>query len=102
MSQHLDLHFKLNKRQALIQQQSGGVQSQGWYWDESEWIHAPDVIFGVQTRNPAGMAPKATDEAEGADKQPFKIVPQSVVADEAQKKCTVKKHENKTERTAVR
>lgn len=120
MGSHLDWHSKMNKRAALLAKSiaaaasaadaagdanavnRAAVRSQNYYWEESEWIEADDVIFGVQTRAGAAKgakpgatataaAPQAEDEMEGASELLRKRAPQHVVADDNQKKCPVRR-----------
>ena len=100
MTIHLDWHFAMHKRAATIAKLQGGARWQNWYWDQEEWVHATDVIFGVQKRNAPGIsaaggggggAAATATTAAGSDKsaEAKKYAPQSVPADENQKQCMV-------------
>ena len=81
----------MNKRQTFIDQTNGGIKSQSYYWEEWEWIQSDDVIFGVQMRQPGttaqGTAMDAMADERAESSELFRRVPQSVIADEYQKKC---------------
>jgi hypothetical protein len=94
MSAHLDWHFKMAKRATLIAKQSSGARSQNWYWAESEWVAADDVIFGVQERgkiaSSSGTASGATaSAAQAAKEEAAKRAAMAEPADQKQKRCAV-------------
>jgi len=91
MTAHLDWHFKMAKRNALIAKQSG-TRSQNWYWSESEWVAADDVIFGVQERGKIAGATahtSAASAAQAAKEEAAKRAAMSEPADQTQKRCAL-------------
>jgi hypothetical protein len=49
MAAHHAAHEACDRRNALLQKKANTSSlSQSWYWPQSEWIQATDVIFGVQ------------------------------------------------------
>jgi hypothetical protein len=54
LTAHHAAHEACDRRNALLQKKANTSSlSQSWYWPQSEWIQAADVIFGVQ-RGPTG------------------------------------------------
>jgi hypothetical protein len=113
MAGHLEWHRLMAQRKKLLDDTGLGNSSssllmgshQKWYWEEWEWIQAPDVIFGVQTKagekvqkkdGTASSGGAASSQGRGPGAQAVtekedgpKYEAQSVVADDAQKKCPV-------------
>jgi hypothetical protein len=50
MSNHLDWHFKMNKRATNLAAKHSAHQN--YYWTEEEWIESDDVVFGKSSAQP--------------------------------------------------
>lgn len=91
MAAHLDWHFKMKRRDNVIAK-SNSTRSQGWHWEESEWIHADDVVFGVQGKHDLNHASNTgavgtSSMSKAVAESLTSIAPEIVVADENQKAC---------------
>ena len=85
MTTHLEWHFKMTRRAKIIAK-SLHARSQGWYWEQSEWMNATDVVFGDETSNHHSSASLSATSCVGSTPS-FPRMPQNVVADDSQPLC---------------
>ena len=97
MGSHLDWHFQMSKRAALIAKTQSGSKWQNWYWPAEEWIMATDVIFGVQNRTPSATAAAKAKGAASTGAAAKGYTPASLVADDTQPSCAICAEEFKKE-----